>query len=108
MSNEPEAREILAKELAPLREWSHAELVARLLDREETFEVVGASGARYQVEIQAFWESNPGGAILVMGSIDDGSFWWAVSPSCDSFIKPPDGSGHRPKPEPGSPGPDGA
>jgi hypothetical protein len=103
MKDEPEAREILAKELARFREWSHAELVARLLDREETFEAVGASGARYQVEIQAFWDSKPGGAVLVMGSIDDGSFWWAVAPSCDSFIKAPVGSDHRPKPEPGEP-----
>jgi len=47
-----EARAVLAEELAKLRGLSHPELVARPLGRQETAEMVAASGTTYQVEIQ--------------------------------------------------------
>jgi hypothetical protein len=38
------------------------------------------------VEIQTFWDSQPGGNVRVMGSIDDGG-WRAFLPLSRSFIK---------------------
>jgi hypothetical protein len=37
----------------------------------DTFEVKGASGADYQIEIQFFWDQKAQGDIRVLGSIDE-------------------------------------
>jgi hypothetical protein len=55
------------------------------------FELRGPSGAEYQVEIEAVWDSRQKGHVRVIASIDDGG-WRAFVPLCDSFIKAPDGS----------------
>ena len=47
-------------------------------------------GVTYQIEIEAFWDSEPGGDIRVLGSIDDGG-WRAFAPLCDDFILTPAG-----------------
>jgi hypothetical protein len=53
------------------------------------FEVVGSSGNQYQIETQAFWDSEPGGDIRILGSIDDGG-WRAICPlSYSVLIGPP-------------------
>jgi hypothetical protein len=49
---------------------------------------IGASGAAYQVEIEALWDSNRGGDIRLMAAIDDGG-WRAFAPLTDSLIVPP-------------------
>jgi hypothetical protein len=86
-----EARGILAEEIAKLRMKSYDDLRARLLGGSENFEVVGASGARYQLELEAVWDSGENGPLRVFVLIDDGG-WRAFSPMSDSFIVAPDGS----------------
>jgi hypothetical protein len=56
-----EARAVLAEELGKLRRLSHPELVARLLGRQETAEIVAASGTTDQVQIQGLWDDRPRG-----------------------------------------------
>jgi len=46
---------------------------------------------RYQIEIQVFWDSWPGGNVRVMGAVDDGG-WRAFIPVSRGFIMAPDGS----------------
>jgi hypothetical protein len=89
-----EAREVLAAELATLRRLSYQQLVERLLDRVEATEVMGVSGARYQVEIQALWDApdRPNDVLRVLGGVDDGSWKAAFSPLTDGFLVAPDGS----------------
>ena len=86
-----EAMSILQAELEPLRASSYSDLVARLLDNEESFERVGASGRRYAVEIRAFWDGKPQGNLRVRAAIDDGG-WRAFVPVVEDFIRAPDGS----------------
>ena len=89
--NEAEAREILSERLSEYRRRSYQSLAAAI-GEPEMFEVTGASGAQYQVEIESLWDDKTGGTVLVMGSIDDGSFRRAFMPLTDSFIVAPDGS----------------
>lgn len=88
--NRREAEAILDAELGPLRTESYDALVERLLGKQETGERIGASGTRYQVEVQAFWDSGTPGDLRVVASIDDGG-WRAFVPLTDSFIRSPDG-----------------
>lgn len=85
-----EAETILAAELAQLRTETYEALVGRLLEKQETAERVGASGTRYQVEVQAFWDDKVNGDLRVIASIDDGG-WRAFVPLTDSFIRSSDG-----------------
>ena len=87
--DETEARHVLQEQLAPWRRMSHAELAGEI-DVDHHVDVAGASGATYQVEIQVLWETEPGNGILVLGSIDDGSFWRACKPLTDSLVVYPD------------------
>ena len=79
-----EARTLLAAELARYRSQSYREL-QRLLGAQDTYELIGPSGAKYQVEIQAVWDHRPGGDLRVLGAIDDGG-WRSFSPLTDDFI----------------------
>jgi hypothetical protein len=90
MNNE-EAIQLLELELASFRDESHADLSRRIGAESINCERSGARGARYQVEIQFFWDDRAGGNILVMGSIDDGG-WRSFVPLSRSFIKAADGS----------------
>lgn len=85
-----EAREVALGCLDGLRALSFGELVSRLLDREETSEVVGPSGARYQLEVQGFRDGQ-GENLRVMVSVDDGR-WRSFFPLTQSFIMTPRGS----------------
>jgi len=85
-----EARQLLAKELSGWRSHSYDQLVS-CLDQIVTKEVGGESGAAYQIEIQVFWDAQPGGNLRVVGGIDDGG-WSAFKPLNDDFIMTPDGS----------------
>ena len=69
----------------------HALLVERLLDSPEVMEVVGASGTRYQVEVEAFWDAGKPGNLRVIVSIEDGGLG-AFVPQTTDFIMAPDGS----------------
>jgi hypothetical protein len=57
---------------------------------QDTFEIAGPSGTRYQLEIQAMWDRNPGGKLRILGCIDDGG-WRAFVPVTDDFLIDPDG-----------------
>jgi hypothetical protein len=75
---------------------SYAELAGRI-GRVHTRTERGSDGRTYQIEIEAEWDDQPGGAVRVVGAIDDGSFRTFL-PLSDEFIVAPDGSLHRPPP----------
>jgi len=85
------AIQILERELAIFRDKPYVDLVGRIPERTLEYERSAATGAKYQVEIQFFWDNQPGGNVRVMGSIDDGG-WRAFLPLSRSFIKSADGS----------------
>jgi hypothetical protein len=86
-----EVLSIARAEVAELRQATYSQLAERLIDKQENVERVGASGASYQVEIQAFWDNKPNGNLRVIVSIDDGG-WRAFIPLSEDFIRAPDGS----------------
>jgi hypothetical protein len=86
-----EARQILNEEIAKLRQRRYSDLRDSLLRESETFEVVGASGTRYQVEAEAVWDSGKDGPLRVLALIDDGG-WRRFAPMSESFIVAPDSS----------------
>lgn len=57
----------------------------------ETTEIEGASGARYQVQVQVFWDAEPEGVIRVLGAVDAGG-WRAFVPLTQDFLLEPDGT----------------
>lgn len=89
--DETEARSILEQELQAYKTRSYSELV-ELIGRTGTDRRRAPSGTVYQVEVQVFWDDGPGGALRVLGAIDDGSARYTRSPLCDDFIMAPDGS----------------
>jgi hypothetical protein len=92
-----EAHKILAEQLA--RFGSYAELLPLVESgRVENFEICSESGAKYQVEIQFFWDDKRGQVIRVVGSIDDGGTR-AFVPLTDSLlISPPESGDKKPQP----------
>ena len=70
------------------------EQLLRLLDEQDTFEIKGDSGKEYQIEIDARWYDEQGGALQICGGIDDGwlTAYINVSPFLQSFIVNPDGT----------------
>ena len=84
------ASTLIDEELGRLREFSYSELL-KLMDKPSTIYVQGQDGKRYQIERQAFWDSNKGGNIRVMVSADDGG-WSAFKPLSAAFIISPDDS----------------
>ena len=92
--DEAEASSILEDTLSRLRALPFAELVEIHLGDVNAFEVTGASGAIYQIEVEAFWDDprKKGGDVRVIASIDDGRGWRAFSPKTSGFIMAPDGS----------------
>lgn len=85
-----EATALLRIHLDAYRRWTYEELVT-LLGKPQVVELRGASGATYQAEVQVHWDDRPGGAVRVLGSVDDGG-WRAFKPLCDDFIVAPDGT----------------
>ena len=86
-----EAGRLADSVLESLRGKGDQTLVDKYLDESEHREVVGESGTRYQVEIQAFSDAIEPGDLRVLVSIDDGG-WSAFSPLGTDFIIAPDGS----------------
>jgi hypothetical protein len=82
-----EARAVGTAQLNELRALPYTELRARLLDRSESVEIVGSSGARYQVKRQAVIDG-PGENLRVMVSVDDGGLR-AFAPMTTDFIVSP-------------------
>jgi hypothetical protein len=92
--DEAEASAILNDTVSRLRTLSHTELTQKQSAGVDAYEVPGASGARYQIEVEAFWDDprRKGGNVRVIVSIDDGKGWRSISPMTTSFIVAPDGS----------------
>ena len=88
--NKTEALRALHGQLQPWRERSWMDL-CKEVGQLQRFEVTAESGTRYQGEVQVFWDDEPGGAIRVMASIDDGG-WRAFVPLTEDFILAPDGT----------------
>jgi GNAT superfamily N-acetyltransferase len=92
--NNAEAVQLLDNALDDFGRQSYADLVRRIEADSKAdpvrVEPIGAAGARYQLEIDVFWDHRPGGAVHVMGSIDDGGFWRSVAPLTRSFIRQED------------------
>ncbi len=86
-----EARTLAEDVALQLRTESYGALVDRLLNKPEAADVVGASGAQYQVEIEAFWDSGKPGNLRVIVASDDGGLR-ALAPYTTDFIISPDGS----------------
>lgn len=85
-----EARRLIEEQLAKYRMMGYTALL-RLLDEQETFELEGAGGTKYQIEITAVWDSRKGGDLRVIGCIDDGG-WRAFVPLSSDFIVRSDGT----------------
>jgi hypothetical protein len=90
MMDKNEARAILAEQIAALRTWTYYELCG-LVNDPTGGEVTGPSGAKYQVELDAVWDSRKRGPVRVFVLIDDGGLR-AFAPMSQSFIVAPDGS----------------
>ena len=86
-----EAARLLRGEMTRLAGRSHDDLV-RLVGDVDAYEVQGADGVSYQVEVKADWVDQPGGPIMVLAGIDDGTLRGAFRPVTDGFIKDPVGS----------------
>lgn len=89
--NKAEARNLLAGELAPYRDWPYEQLCGMVDAPKRTFAMVAPSGTVYQIDIYAYWDGATHGDVRVTGCIDDGG-WRAFFPLGDSFIKAADGS----------------
>lgn len=86
-----EAQKVFSEQLARFSRRSYSELVSLVQSSHvEDFEVRGASGTTYQVEVQFFWDDKPKGVIRVVGSIDDGGIR-AFVPLTETFLvsRPP-------------------
>jgi hypothetical protein len=89
-----EAERVLEQHLAKYKRRSY-EALCKLIGTVETAEIVGASGATYQIEVEAFWDDSkrPNELLRVIGAIDDGGLR-ASSPKARDFLMNPDGSFH--------------
>lgn len=82
-----EAATILSEHLDRLAAAGYAALAGRIGEL-LVEELAGPSGKAYQTEVQITWDHRPGGAIRVLGGIDDGG-WSAFSPLSDSRLLEP-------------------
>jgi len=69
----------------PYQEWQS------LIGEEALVERNGPSGVTYQIEFNAFWDSQAGGDIRVIISIDDGSLARFIVPLTTSLLISPEG-----------------
>ena len=81
-----EGTSILADRLARYRTRSHEELTELLLA--PVAEIMGSSGKRYQMIVQASWTGSPGGDLRVVAGVDDKG-WQLFDPVTDSFVSQP-------------------
>jgi hypothetical protein len=85
-----EAQGLLDEFVKGLKNQSYGEL--RGLVRHPTCVAVrGKSGADYQIEYEAVWDSQPGGALRIIASIDDSGLLSAMFPVCADFLINPGG-----------------
>ncbi len=85
-----EAQQLLNEFAAGLQAKSYQDWQA-LIGESAVVERKGPSGVTYQIEWDVFWDSQPGGDIRVMVSIDDGSLARFIVPMTTSFLVSPEG-----------------
>lgn len=90
--DEVEARSVLDKRVAELRQQSYPDLEAVWLGQPDCEQTPGPSGVEYQIEIEAIWDDRKARTLRIVVSIDGGRGWRQFSPLADSFIVAPDGS----------------
>ncbi|HLD47937.1 MAG TPA: hypothetical protein VJA64_08935 [Desulfobaccales bacterium] len=86
-----EANRLLEEFVTGLKSRSYQEWQI-LIGEEAVVERNGPSGVTYQIEWNAFWDSQAGGDIRVMVSIDDGSLARFIVPLTTSFLISPEGT----------------
>jgi len=90
--NRGEATEVLAGQLRELQKLAYAEFRSWVIEKKIATPLVkGASGAEYQVEVEAVGDGKQGGDILVLVSVDDVGLASSLRPLCGSFIIAPGG-----------------
>ena len=87
--NKEEAKMVLNTLLAKYRAKTYSDL-QYLMNEQDTSEVMGESGTKYQLEIQAVWDDKKDGNLRVMGAVDDGGLR-AIAPLTNDFIISPNG-----------------
>lgn len=87
-----EAGVILDAHLESIRSLPYSDLILLIeKNASQNSVLIGPSGTKYYVEVQAFWDDRPGGNVRILGSIDDGGIR-AFAPLTRDFIKCSDGS----------------
>jgi hypothetical protein len=88
--NTEEAKGLLRNKLSEYRKLGYKQLVDKIDQRSDRFEVAGSSGVFYQIVIRVVWDDKQDQDVRVLASIDDGG-WRSFLPLGDSFIVAPDG-----------------
>ena len=89
--NSDEALDELQRYLAPYRIRNYSDLADLIDSAPETVQVVGTSGAKYQIEVSAMWDDEPNGVLRIRGTIDDGGLR-ALVPLVSDFLIAPNGA----------------
>jgi hypothetical protein len=89
--NNKEAANLLSNKLEEYRSLTYQELVKKVDQPSDRFEINGPSGVRYQLVLWVVWDGKAHEDVRVIGDIDD-SGWRAFFPLNDSFIVARDGS----------------
>jgi hypothetical protein len=85
-----EAKRLISKELETYRDKPYQELKSMIDVEPITYELKGADGATYQIEILAYWDDKQDGNVRIVGCIDNRGLR-AFIPISDDFIKSPSG-----------------
>lgn len=81
-----EARRLLDEFAAALQSRFTYQDWQKLIGESEVVETEGGSGVAYQIEWTVFWDAKPGGDIMVILSIDDGTLVGSIMPLTTSFL----------------------
>jgi hypothetical protein len=81
-----EAKWLLLRTLVEYRRCSYDKLCT-MIGESKQIGIVGASGTRYQLEVDVVWDHKPAGDIRILASIDDGG-WRAFYPLSHSGLIP--------------------
>ncbi|HET9515173.1 MAG TPA: hypothetical protein VFO95_14685 [Gemmatimonadales bacterium] len=82
-----EARKLLAGALLPYQSRPYEEL-KQLVGVTMALERRGASGVGYQIEIEVLWDGALGGALRVIGAVDDGELRAFIPLTLDFLVTP--------------------
>ena len=80
------ARELLMQEVVRTEALSYAEAKGLIASGLRTIDVIGSDKKKYQIEVQAFWDSKKEGDVRMLCSIDDGGLG-AFVPLTEGVLK---------------------